>query len=81
MASKQHEHRVKDQPAAHELTETDLANEKMGNNQLQGDDQKQVHNQRHAQPGVRREPYDGVDEMMDEAQEHDIEGTHSSRET
>ena len=39
-------------PDAHDLTETDLAAEKMGNNQLQGDDQENVHNQRHAQAEV-----------------------------
>jgi len=36
-------------PDAHDVSETDLAAEKMGNNQLQGDDQLNVHNERHAQ--------------------------------
>jgi len=36
-------------PDAHDLTETDLAADKMGNNRLQGDDQLNVHNERHAQ--------------------------------
>lgn len=42
-------------PDAHDLTETDLAADKMGNNQLQGDDQENVHNQRHAQAEVTTE--------------------------
>lgn len=45
----------KQQPDAHEVTETDLAAGKMGNNQLQGDDQENVHNQRHAQAEVTTE--------------------------
>lgn len=39
-------------PDAHDMTETDLAADKMGNNQLQGDDQVNVQNQRHAQAEV-----------------------------
>jgi hypothetical protein len=35
---------------AGDLLETDLANQKMGNNQLQGNDQEDVRNQRHAVP-------------------------------
>ncbi len=34
------------------MNETDLAADKMGNNQLQGDDQENVHNERHAQAEV-----------------------------
>ena len=37
------------------LTETDLAGDIMGNNSLQGDDQANVHNQRHAVPDVKQE--------------------------
>jgi hypothetical protein len=37
------------------LTETDLASNVMGDNALQGDDQENVRNQRHAQPDPRQE--------------------------
>lgn len=40
---------------AHEVSETELAPDKMGNNQLQGEDQEKVHNERHAQAGVTKE--------------------------
>jgi len=39
-------------------TETDLASEIMGRNKLQGDDQENVHNERHARP----DPKDEADE-------------------
>ncbi|HAC57890.1 hypothetical protein [Parvibaculum sp.] len=42
-------------PDAHDMTETDLAAEKMGNNQLQGDDQLNVQNERQAQAEVTTE--------------------------
>ena len=42
------------------LTEADLAQDKMGDNSLQGDDQANVRNQRHAVPDVTQEPDDGV---------------------
>ena len=42
-------------PDAHEVSETDLAADKMGNNRLQGDDQEKVHNERHAQAEVTTE--------------------------
>ena len=35
------------------ITETDLAQDRMGNNRLQGDDQESVHNQRQAVPDVK----------------------------
>ena len=38
------------------LGEADLASDMMGNNQLQGDDQENVHNQRQAVPDVKLEP-------------------------
>ena len=41
------------------LSETDLASDVMGNNQLQGDDQRSVHNQRQAVPGVKQMPDSG----------------------
>jgi len=46
------------------VTETDLAQEKMGNNQLQGDDQSNVRNQRHAQPDTKTET-DGIIESLE----------------
>ena len=42
-------------PDAHDLSETDLAADKMGNNRLQGDDQLNVHNERHAQAEAKTE--------------------------
>jgi len=36
-------------------TRTDLANDIMGNNQLQGDDQESVRNQRHAVPDAKQQ--------------------------
>nr|WP_321443318.1 hypothetical protein [uncultured Cohaesibacter sp.] len=46
------------------LTEADIAQDKMGNNQLQGNDQAQVRNQRHAVPDVKQET-DGVIESFE----------------
>ncbi|WAJ27258.1 hypothetical protein [Antarcticirhabdus aurantiaca] len=46
------------------ITETDLAQERMGNNQLQGNDQESVHNQRHAVPDVKTET-EGVVESFE----------------
>lgn len=43
---------------ASKITETDLAQDKMGNNQLQGDDQLNVHNQRQAVPDVKTDADD-----------------------
>lgn len=37
------------------LTETDLAQDRMGRNKLQGDDQTSVRNQRHAVPDPKQE--------------------------
>lgn len=42
-----------------DLSETDLAQDKMGRNSLQGDDQTNVRNQRKAVPDVKKET-DGV---------------------
>ena len=41
------------------LGEADLASDVMGNNQLQGDDQANVHNQRHAVPDAKLEADSG----------------------
>ena len=38
------------------LAESDLSSDIMGNNQLQGDDQESVHNQRHSVPDAKAEP-------------------------
>lgn len=45
------------------LTETDLAQQKMGRNDLQGDDQDNVRNERHAVPEAKKET-DGVVESF-----------------
>lgn len=50
--------------SAQNLTETDFAQDKMGNNQLQGDDQEQVRNQRHAVPDEKVET-DGIIESLE----------------
>lgn len=50
------------------LKEVDLAQDKMGDNALQGDDQESVRNERRAQPDAAREPDSAVRrsfEMMD----------------
>ncbi len=47
--------------------ETDIANEKMGRNSLQGDDQSSVRNERHDQPETRRDP----DEIMESFEKMD----------
>lgn len=49
------------------LRETDLANDKMGKNSLQGDDQLSVRNERHAQPDARRD----ADETMESFEKMD----------
>ncbi len=41
--------------SARDIDETDLASERMGNNQLEGDDQTNVHNERKAAPDARQE--------------------------
>lgn len=46
------------------ITETDLAQDKMGDNALQGDDQANVRNQRHAVPDVKTET-DGIIESLE----------------
>ena len=52
---------------AHELTETDFASDKMGNNSLQGDDQHNVHNQRQAVPGVKVEADESIMETLEKS--------------
>ena len=46
------------------ISRSDLAQDEMGNNQLQGDDQENVRNQRHAVPNVKTEA-DGVIESFE----------------
>ena len=46
------------------VRESDLANQKMGDNQLQGDDQLNVRNQRHAVPDQKQET-DGIIEGLE----------------
>ncbi|KGF71309.1 hypothetical protein LL06_00500 [Hoeflea sp. BAL378] len=45
-------------------TEADLAQDKMGANSLQGDDQGNVHTQRQAQAGVKKTPDGSVVESL-----------------
>jgi hypothetical protein len=47
------------------LTESDLAQDKMGDNSLQGDDQANVRNQRQAVPDVKKKPDDGVIDSLE----------------
>jgi hypothetical protein len=53
--------------SASDLREVDFAADKMGNNQLQGDDQANVRNQRHAQPGTKREADKNVRETLEKS--------------
>lgn len=55
----------KTQTQSDRLTETDLAQDKMGDNSLQGNDQHNVRNQRHAVPDVKQTPDDGVIESLE----------------
>jgi hypothetical protein len=41
------------------LSEAELGNEVMGDNKLQGDDQQNVHNERHVTPDAKLEPDSG----------------------
>lgn len=47
-----------------ELSESDLAQERMGRNSLQGNDQENVRNERHAMPEGKRLPDDNVEESF-----------------
>ena len=47
-----------------DITEVDLAQDKMGDNDLQGNDQANVRNQRGAVPDVKPSPDDGVVESL-----------------
>ena len=53
-------------PQAHEINEVDLAQDMMGRNALQGDDQANIHNQRYVEPGVNPEP-DNLIETFEKA--------------
>jgi hypothetical protein len=48
-----------------DLTESDFANEKMGHNKMQGDDQRNVPRQRHAVPGVKTKADADPNETME----------------
>jgi len=54
----------RDRQRAGNLVESDFAQDKMGNNQLQGDDQNNVHNQRRAVPDAKTHT-DGVVESFE----------------
>lgn len=47
------------------LNENDLAQDKMGDNSLQGDDQANVRNQRQAVPDAKQEPDKSVVESLE----------------
>ena len=47
------------------LTESDLAQDKMGDNSLQGDDQANVRNQRQAVPDVKQKPDGNVTDSLE----------------
>ena len=51
-------------PEAADLSRSDLAADEMDNNQLQGDDQESVRNERKAIPGARKKA-DGVIESFE----------------
>lgn len=55
---------TKTDTSSSKTTETDLAQDIMGDNALQGDDQAHVRNQRHAVADVRQTPDDGVIESL-----------------
>lgn len=46
---------------ASEIQGSDIAEERMGKNALQGDDQEKVRNQRHSVPDVKQEPDDVIE--------------------
>ena len=54
-------------PDAHTITETDLAQDEMGKNSLQGEDQASVRNQRRAVPGVREEADESIIETLEKS--------------
>lgn len=54
----------RDRQRASDLVESDFAQDKMGNNQLQGDDQDNVHNERRAVPDAKTDT-DGVVESFE----------------
>jgi len=56
--------RLRSHEGAYELSETDFAQKRMGNNKLQGDDQEHVRNQRKAVPGVKKKT-EGVVESFE----------------
>lgn len=67
-----------------DLTEANLANRKMGDNKLQGNDQLSVRNQRHAAPDVKQETDDVIESLekldKDERARRDLgKGNRSSK--
>lgn len=65
MAKKQKD--TKGAPEAHTLTETDFAQDVMGKNALQGEDQSSVRNQRHAVPNEKTEADDSIIETLEKS--------------
>lgn len=54
-------------PRASEITETDLASRKMGDNAIMGDDQDAVRNERHAVPDVRQSADRSITETLEKS--------------
>lgn len=54
-------------PEAHEIIDADLAQDIMGKNSLQGDDQSSFHNERQAVPDVKAE----ADDLMETFEKSD----------
>ena len=54
-------------PEAHTITESDLAQDEMGRNSLQGDDQSNVRNQRQEVPDVKDEPDERIVETIEKS--------------
>ncbi|WP_306118839.1 MULTISPECIES: hypothetical protein [unclassified Roseitalea] len=53
------------------LKRSDLADDEMGNNELQGNDQANVRNQRQAVPDVKQEPDDNVIDSFEKMDKHE----------
>lgn len=57
-------------PDAHTVTEADIAQDVMGNNSLQGEDQSSVRNQRWEVPNVKIEPDESIVETLEKSDKH-----------
>lgn len=64
MKAKKKQDKPSRQKSTTNVSETDLAQDKMGRNSLQGDDQLSVRNQRHAVPDVKQDT-DGIIDSLE----------------